>query len=448
MVAVLALVAIGFLVACSTKYKSTSNGLVVVPTQASPVMQTFSLDLSNGHVSQINNVNGPPVPGLPGAVVLDPTGAFAYVVVNQNATFPGVTGIVSFKVDSDGKLGAGTASPALQPISTTVNVPCVTANSTTVPVGVLPTPAVPGSLAIDSAGKYLFVADVSTSGPTQPYQCNGSTLTSTVSVPGAISVFSVSNGALTEVAGSPFVLPDEVSGSGSTAVSGSAANATALAVTPTVFPVQYAACSGHTPPTSEHLYVADSANDVVLNYSVLPSGALMLVPVTIPMPGVATGTAPSGVAVDACGQFVYVANAGSNSVSAFAICSLVKQNCLQADYSLQAVSGSPYPTADVPGPIAVDPFAKYVYVVDSGSSQLSGFRISPSNGSLTAIANTPVATGSGANSIAIRADGSWIFVADFSAATVSQYAITQATGALTPQPAFTTLNYPSGVAVK
>jgi DNA-binding beta-propeller fold protein YncE len=194
--------------------------------------------------------------------------------------------------------------------------------------------------------------------------------------------------------------------------------------------------------------VADSANDVVLNYSVLPSGALSLVPVTTPIPGVATGTAPSGVAVDACGQFVYVANAGSNSVSAFTICSVVTQNCLQADFSLQAVSGSPYPTGDVPGPIAVDPFAKYVYVVDTGASQLSGFRISQVTGSLTAIANTPVPTNSGANSIAIRADGNWIFVSNFNAANVSQYAITPATGQLTPQAPFATLNYPSGVAVK
>jgi 6-phosphogluconolactonase (cycloisomerase 2 family) len=448
MVAILALIAISFLVACSTKYKSVSNGLVVVPTQASPVMQTFSLDLSNGHVSQINNVNGPPVPGLPGAVVLDPTGTFAYVVVNQNATFPGVTGIVSFKVGSDGKLAAGAAGPALQPTIPTVNAPCVTANTTTVAVSVLPTPVVPGSLAIDSAGKYLFVADVATSGQTQPYPCNGSTLTSTVAVPGTISVFSVSNGSLTEVAGSPFALPNEASGSGSSAASGSAASAVALAVTPTVFPVQFAPCSGHTAPTTENLYVADSVNNVVLNYKVSSAGVLELVPFSSTAPGAATGSTPSGVAVDGCGQFVYVANATSNSVSAFTICSVITQNCPQADYSLQAVSGSPYPAGDVPGPIAVDPFAKYVYVVDTGSSQLSGFRISPSNGSLTAIANTPVATNSGANSIAIRNDGNWIFVANFNAATVSQYAITQATGQLTLQSPFTTLNYPSGVAVK
>jgi len=447
-VAILALGAIAFLVACSGKYTSSSNGLVVVPTQGTAVMQTFSLDLSNGHVSQINNASGPPTPGLPGAVVLDPAGAFAYVIVNQNPTYPGVTGIVSFKVGSDGKLATGTPSATFKTTSPTVNVPCVTSTSTTVSVTVLPTAVVPASLAIDSAGKYLFVADVATSGVTQPYLCNGATMSSTVAVPGTISVFSVSGGALTEVAGSPFALPAGATGSVGGAASGSAPNAAALAVTPTVHPPLYSACSGVTAPTTENLYVADSVNNVLLNYSVSSSGILTLVPFSATAPGIATGTTPSGVAVDACGQFVYVANAISNSVSAFTICSVVSPNCPQADYSLQEVSGSPYPAGDVPGPIAVDPFAKYVYVVDTGSSQVSGFRISPSNGSLTAIANTPTATNSGANSIAIRSDGSWIFVANFNSANVSQYAITQATGQLTPQAPFVTLNYPSGVAVK
>jgi 6-phosphogluconolactonase (cycloisomerase 2 family) len=444
MVALLALVAVAFLVACSTKYKSTSNGLIVVPTQGTLVMQTFSLDLSNGHVSQINNADGPPTPGIPGAVILDPTGTFAYVIVQPTSTAPG--GVVSYKVGSDGKLAAGVAAPTLQSESPTVNAPCATANTVTVPVSVLPTPVVPGSLAIDSAGKYLFVADVSTSGQTNSYQCNGATVTATVTVPGAISVYSVSNGALTEVAGSPFVLPDEPTGNGT--ATGSAGSAAALAVTPTVFPVRYAACSGNTPPTIENLYVADSVNNVVLNYAVSSTGALSVVRASLSVPGVATGNTPSGVAVDACGQFVYVANAASNSVSAFTICSAVSQNCLQADYSLQPVSSSPYPTADTPGPIAVDPFAKYVYVVDTGASQVSGFRISTANGSLTAIPNTPVATNSGANSIAIRGDGNWIFVGNFNTANVSQYAITPATGQLTPQPPFATLNYPTGVAVK
>src|ERR1700722_1505941 len=120
-VAVLALVAIGFLIACSTKYSSSSstNGLVVVPTQgsiettdATAVMETFSLDLANGGMSQINNVNGPPAAGLPGPVILDPVGSYAYVIVQQNAELvPSATGIEVFAIGSDGKLAAGTTMP-------------------------------------------------------------------------------------------------------------------------------------------------------------------------------------------------------------------------------------------------------------------------------------------------------------------------------------------------
>src|SRR5580704_11582286 len=93
-VAILALISIGVVMACNSKYSSNDNGLVVVPSQGGgplvnnqlngPVMETFSLDLSNGSTSEINNVNGPPTPGLPTAIVLDPAGAYAYVIVTQN----------------------------------------------------------------------------------------------------------------------------------------------------------------------------------------------------------------------------------------------------------------------------------------------------------------------------------------------------------------------------
>src|SRR5260370_38359737 len=99
---VLVLVLLGFVVACSTKYSSSSNGLVVIASRDSKVMQTFSLNLSNGHVSQINNTSGPPTPGLPSSVVIDPAGAFVYLLVTQDPTLPAgattITAIPTFKV--------------------------------------------------------------------------------------------------------------------------------------------------------------------------------------------------------------------------------------------------------------------------------------------------------------------------------------------------------------
>ncbi len=453
----LALVAIGVLMACSTKYSSSSNGLLIVPSQGggvvsqnSPVMETFSLDLANGHPSEINNVNGPPTSGLPQAIILDPAGAFAYVIVYQNAVVPGggVTGIESCPVASDGKLGTGSTA-TLNQTSPTVSVVCETPGGPQpVMVAVQPTPVIPIALVIDSAGKYLFVADAATSGQTQPYSCNGAMVTSTVAVPGTVSVFAVSSGALSEVAGSPFALPTDP---GATT-----ASASALAITRTSYPPVNAYCSGFTPPTTENLYVTDSVNYVLLNFSVSSTGALVPVPTSSTV-GVATGPGPDGVAVDPCNRFVYVSNASSgnnaNTISAFTICSTNSQpNCQSADFSLFPVNHSPFTVSpgDGPGPLSVDAYGYYLYVVNVGSSTVSSFKISPATGSLVPLSPAFVSTGGGANSIAIRSDDSWMFVANGNGnfQTVSEFGIIPGTGELMPQTPISTFNLPSGVAVK
>jgi len=430
--AILVLVSIGFLMACSTKYSSSSNGLVVIPSQGSGVsgvMESFSIDLADGHSSEINNVNGPITNGIPGPIVLDPAGAFAYVIVSEN---PGVlgseTGIESFAIASDGKLATGTM---------------YTPNNAQLQSG--SAPVVPVALTIDSAGKFLFVAN-SASAP----------------VPGSISVFAVgSGGTLTEVPNSPFVLP--VNGSNvippsPCVVSVACPDPLALAVSSTVYPLQYGYCSGFTPPTTENLYVPDSTGYLLLNYAVSSTGSLQLQEPAPGVPGVPTGNTPDGVAVDPCNRFVYVSNGGpgnsGNSISAYTICSTVSMpNCQTANFSLWAVKGSPFPVSpgDFPGPMTVDAYGNFLYVVDTalGQGQVSGFRIGSATGALTPLTPANVAAGVGANSIAIRSDDSWMFVANITSATLSEYAITPSTGELTPQlPPISTFNLPSGVAVK
>jgi 6-phosphogluconolactonase (cycloisomerase 2 family) len=423
MMAVLALVSIGFVVACSTKYSSSSNGLVVVPIRDSPVMETFSIDLSNGHASQINNVDGPPIAGLPSSVILDPAGAFAYVLISQN---PGIantlTGIEAFQVGSDGKLAAGTTTSLNGAVFMSPTAGCESV------------PVTPVAMAMDSAGKFLFVANSATSDGIGN------------SVPGSVSVFAISGGSLTEVnpvsctdatiLGSPFPLTLQPGGT--------TPSASALAVTPTVFPAQFAPCSVVGPPTTENLYVTDSVNNQLFNFTIDSSGNLSLV-LTGTNP-ILTGTLPSGVTVDPCNRFVYVANFQTNNVSAYTICAKPSATCPLADYSLQSVPGSPYSTGDGPGPITVDAYAGFLYVVATGASEVSEFRIGSATGALTSIGTA--ATNVGANSIAIRSDDSFLFVANSTSANVSQFAITPASGTLTLQTAITTLNLPSGVAVK
>jgi 6-phosphogluconolactonase (cycloisomerase 2 family) len=429
-VAILALVAIGVLMACGSKYNSSNNGLVIVPTQGSAVMETFSLNLANGHISQINNAAGPPTNGLAKSVILDPAGAFAYVIVYQNpAVAASVTGIQSFQVGSDGKLSS-IGTTVLQNTSITVGT-----NTESIPV-------VPVALTMDSGGKFLFVADSATSDSSIPSN----------PVPGSVSVLAIgSNGSLTELPsptstspGSPFPLPGQTGGSNP--------SASALAVTPTVFPAQFSYCSGNTPPTTENLFVTDSVNYVLVNYSVdMSTGALGPPLNTTTVQSIPTGTVPSGVAIDPCNRFAYVANASpNNSVSAYTICSVASAStCPFANNTLLPVAGSPYPAGDNPGPMAIDTIGTTLYVVDTGSTvagQISGYRISATTGALTAM--TPVATGSGPNSIAIRGDDTWLFVANFNTGSLSQYAINPATGVLTPESSTTTFNQPTGVAVK
>jgi 6-phosphogluconolactonase (cycloisomerase 2 family) len=409
--ALAALLSTAVLLACSTKYSTSSNGLVVVSTWGQAVMDTFSLDLGNGHVTQINNAAGPPTNGDPSTVVLDPSGAFAFVLVTQASNVNNSeTGVQVFPVASDGKLGAGTTF-TLQPAVYTTPGTGLTQKA----------PVVPVAMVIDSAGKFLFLADAA----------NGS-------VPGGVSILAVSNGTLKEVAGSPFLLP--------TQNGGPIPSASAVAVTPTVYPPAYAICSANVPPSTENLYVTDSTSYEILNYAVPSSGIL-----SVPVSHNPTGTVPAGVTVDPCNRFVYVSNGPpDNSISAFTVCSKVSEpSCPNPDFSLLAVNGSPFVAGgNAPGPLLMDAYANYLYVLDTGQTSISAFRVSTTTGSLTPLTPPTIATNSFPYSIAIRSDDSWLFVTNFNSAELSEYAITPSSGGLTPQPPVQTDNQPWGVAVK
>ncbi len=453
-VGVAAVVSIGVLMSCSSKYSASSadNGLVVVSTQGDAVMQTFSFSVSTGHVSQINNSAGPPTPGIATAVVIDPAGAFAYVATTvtctppttgpgslpPNASLTGAVqgGILTFPIRSDGKLGVAgaptylTGNPAYAAF-VAQGFPTCGLDDATNPY--------PGNqlaaITMDSSGKYLFVA-TAPAGVTYTTNLNTTPISTVVTLNSVgIAVYAVNNGSLTQVAGSPFALPLQPGGP--------SPSPSALAVTNTVFPNLYAPCSGIPAPTTEALYVTDAVNNFVENFSVSSAGALSFQSQS------ATGTLPSGVAVDSCNRFAYVSNATSNSVSAYTICNAVSLPvCTAADYSLRGVTGSPFPAGSTPGPLVVHPFGGFVYVMDTGQFALSGYRVSSADGSLTALSPATVATNSAPTAIAIRSDGNWLFVSNFSSANVSQYAITPASGSLTPAVPIATDPLPWGVAVK
>ena len=282
---VVVLVSLGLLVACATTYNASSDGLVIVATQGTGEVMGFAYSLGNGHIDQVGT---PPLTsGVPSLLALDPTGNYAYVVVNANA-------IQTFKVDTSG---------------------------TFTPVGsVVPDPN-PVAMAIDSAGKYLFVAE---------------------GLNVAVNSYAIgSDGTLTLVPGTYTIPPTVVP-----------ANLAALAPSPTVFPYQNAVCStsaGNNAPTTEYLYVADSANYVVWQFGVdTSSGALTNPPGFSQVQSYTTGPVPSGVAVDSCNRFVYVSNQQNNTISGFTICnglSTQSEICTTAPLppgGLVPATGSPF----------------------------------------------------------------------------------------------------------
>jgi 6-phosphogluconolactonase (cycloisomerase 2 family) len=438
-----ALVLIGLLVACGSYYNASSDGLLIVGSQGSALLETYAFTLNSGSIYAVsNNPNDTSndlcvLPGIPSSIVMDPAGAYSYAILNANSACQGSnTGIMAFKVNSD-----GTTKPvgSLVPFTPSAGVAVF-----------------PGTMVMDPSGKFLFVADRATNDTSSP----------PVAVSGAISVFLIgSEGSITEVAGSPFV-PSVQS-----TVPQAIIDIVGVAPTPTVFPaiglngVQQAVCSdvGNNPPSLEYLYAVDGLGNQVFEFAVNTTTGVLTNPSTASYePAFATDTTPAGVAVDPCNRFVYVSDSLTNKVSAYIMCNGTVTSPPQACTNLAIpgglvpVAGSPFSlpgSTNGPGPLVVDPYGNFVYVLGTLSNTINPLKIAPISGALAPGNPATVATGIGPVSIVIRADDSWLFVANHGTPavggnTVSQYAITPQSGALSAQPTIQTDDYPWGVAVK
>ncbi len=403
------LVMIGVLLACGSNYNPASDGLVIVASQGAGLIQTFSFNLSSGSIADVSNSVGATanltcqIAGIPGSLVLNPSGTYVFVIINQTDQCAGSqTGIESFVVNSSG---------------TIPNTGTVTADPN------------PVAIAMDPSGEYLFVAE-GTVGLVNAYAISGGSLTP---VPGTFNF----------VRPTGFLTPNIVS----------------LTTTPISFNMSSSVCTGSPKATQEFLYAVDSENNAVYEFQVdMSTGALQN-----PPPGTGgvfyflTGSLPSGVVVDPCNRFVYVSDANSNQVSAYTICNgLATQSSAHCpippavpDGSLVAVTGSPFSltgNANGPGPMVVDALGNYLFVLNQLSNTISPLAISSVSGSIAG--RSVYNVGNQPKAMVIRSDDSWLFVTNFNSPTLSQFAVVPSTGALVPVPATVTDNYPWGVAVK
>lgn len=142
---------------------------------------------------------------------------------------------------------------------------------------------------------------------------------------------------------------------------------------------------------------------------------------------VAAGTNPYRVSPDWGGYRLYVANVGSNDISAYFI--------NRSNGYLTPVPGSPFSVGRTATAVAVHPSGHYVYVAganDVAGDYLAVFHVN-TDGSLSVIAGSPFATQVNPTAIVTDPGGKYVFVADSSyEGYIDAFTVNDVTGALTP----------------
>jgi 6-phosphogluconolactonase (cycloisomerase 2 family) len=315
----------------------------------------------------------------PYAVAVDPTGQFAYIA-NSNADSVSVYSIDRISgalavVDADGSTSGTQAS-----IASGDN---------------------PKSVAIHPSGKFAYVvnqANVFTNGTLSAYSidttsgaltaidADGATAGAQASIATGVFPYTVTVDPLGRFAYVANNNDNTISAYTIEQTTG-ALTALATAVTAGTGPSSVAV-----DPLGKCALVANNTSDDVMSYQInQTTGALTLVTTAA---GVA-GSNPRSVAIDPnTGLYAYVANSGHNSVSAFSItlasCAIAAVNADDVTPALTIAAGT------VPISANVDPSGQFVYVANFGSNNVSAFRIG-AGGALTPVQT--MATGAGPTSV-------------------------------------------------
>jgi 6-phosphogluconolactonase len=201
------------------------------------------------------------------------------------------------------------------------------------------------SMQVDSTGGYLLAVGISTSLQSQ-----------------AIGIYQIdaTTGLLTAVTGSPLALY------------------TGNATTPTI-----ATPTGMLiTPNNSYVYVSLGALGVQV-LTLGTGGALSTGSAATILPPISTSSSDIGLASDPLTAFLFVAEINSG----------LRVLSIGTGGSLKEVSGSPYAVGTGPTGVILDTTGSYVYVANKGSNNISAFTLTAASGKLTAIAGSPFASG-------------------------------------------------------
>lgn len=323
---------------------------------------TVSIYTVNAVTGQLRH-NGYVAAGTaPRSITVDPAGKFAYV------TNDGSGNISTYAINASN----GTLTPVGAAVAAGSN---------------------PYSVTIDAAGKFAYVANAGS---------------------GSISAYTIDaiTGVLTQV----------ICSGGSTTCTGSNFTAGSSPVCITL------------DPSGKFAYVANSVSADVSAYTIdATTGALSSTGAAVPT----GGSNLRSISIDPTGRFAYVANDGSGNISAFSI-----NSSTGALTRIDAVPGlggiENFPAETNPTSVTIAPSGKFAYVANFGSDSISAYAINNTTGALTMIdQNGPISfggsvwAGSKPTSVTIDPSGQFAYVTNFGSSSISTYSIDAGTGILT-----------------
>jgi 6-phosphogluconolactonase len=233
----------------------------------------------------------------------------------------------------------------------------------------------PFSLAFDASGTHLYVA-----GGTGP-----------IAVPASISAYLIdSTGGLKQLA--KYI----VSGAGTIAVAGN------------------------------YLYAVDFDTSSITVLSIGASGELTSQ--NLPGSPFATDTGPESIVADPSGSVLYTANDGAPTATEPTPGSISAYTIDSSTGALTPVAGSPLPIP-VAGAISIDSTGKFLFVPEAKG--VAVYAIDTSTGVLSAITGAPFAAGTNPGWVSIDPVSETVYVLNTGSANVSEFTL-GSTGALTP----------------
>jgi 6-phosphogluconolactonase len=312
---------------------------------------------------------------------------------------------------------------------------------TAVPGSPFPAGMLPGSVAVDPSGKFVYVTSSGGLSAVTVNPSNGAL--------SAVQRFTVQTGFVARgMAVHPTGKFVYVAGLGIWAYTADLSSGALTAVPGSPIPLENYAREMVVDPTGKFLYAVTNYG---LSAYTINAGSGVLTAV----PGSPFGTQfPIAAAIDPSGRFLYAAGL-SDTISAYTINA--------SSGALTPVPGATLPAGTVLVALVVDPTGKFVYTATSDDT-VWAYRINAASGSLMAVPGSPFPTGAhsqelvgGPSGVAVDPTGKFVYATNrdgvnsqISPNNISALAINTTSGALTPVPGspFPIEAAPWGIAIR